>query len=100
MLGHCLAPSELGIASGDYVLHASDIFKDFSSQLRNGRTPGQSVRGRFAAGRKIPEPEDYTASPALTVLVDAHTGFPRRQASLAVFNRAAVGQIKVVQYFR
>ena len=99
MFRYRLSLSELVITSCDYVIHLGDIFKDFSSQLRNRCTSRQSSLGRFAAGRKVPEQDDDTALPAFCTSVPAGSRFPSRQATLAIFYGTAIGQIEVVQYF-
>lgn len=100
MLGNRLTSSVLGVTSRDDVLHASDIFKYFSSQLRDGSTPRQRPLGRFAAGRKISEPDAYPPLPAFSLSIYARSRFPRGQATLAIFYCAQIGQIQVIQYFR
>src|SRR5579862_1370069 len=91
MLRDRIAPSEFDIAPRDHAFHALYIFENFTSQLRDGSTSRQDIIRRFAADRKIPKPQDYPTLPALSASVNAGPGLPRRQATLAVLNCAAVG---------
>jgi len=100
MFGNRLTPAELGIAVGNYVLHAGDIFKDLGGQLRDGSAPREDALRRFASGRKVSQPKNSAALPALASPVGACSGFSRQQTPLAIFDRTAVGEVKVVQYFR
>ena len=99
VLGNRLTSSVFGITSRDDVPHASDVFKDFTSELRDGCTSRQRPLGRFAAGRKISKPDSQAALPALSVSIYARPRFTRGQATLAILYCAQVGQIQVVQYF-
>lgn len=100
MLGYRFTSAELVVTGRDHFLHAGDVFKDFGSQLRDGRTLRQNPLRGFASGRKIAQPGNRAALPALGLTIKARTGFPRRQATLTIFYGAPVGQIQVVQYIR
>ena len=93
MFSYRLSPSELGIAFGDYFLHARDVFEDLRRQLWNRYSSRKSLFRGFATRRKISQPDGDSARPAFTLPITARAGFSRRQAPLAVLNRAAVGLV-------
>jgi hypothetical protein len=99
MLGYWLTVAELGIALGNQVLHARDIFKDFRGQLRGGGTTRKDALRRLAAGRKISQPKNSATLPTLAASISGGSGFSRHQATLAILYGASVSQVQVVQYF-